>query len=92
MFNDQERSMITAHSSCLSNQRANKYSLSRSVGKEVSGPESIRFYASCLRSDIEYRTARQVITGLLSNVLPDLPDHGGDHREGEDNSDQDLRR
>ena len=87
MFIDPEKSMNTEQSSCLSKQRAHKYSLLKSVGKE-----SIRVYVSCLRSDIEYRTARQVITGLLSNVLPDLPDHGGDHREGEDDSDQDFRR
>ena len=73
MLIDQEKSIITEQSLYLSNRRAHKYSQIQSVDRETSREESIRVYASCLRSDIEYRTvriskttARQVIMGLPS--------------------------
>ena len=82
MYIDQERgnpgaTCIAANDSVSSRyrQRLRKHSLSQSLDGEASRVtfESIRVYAKCLRSDIEYRTvkisktttASQVIMGLL---------------------------
>ena len=71
---EQEQSMSGEQPASLRSHRIPRHRLAHRQQGDPSSTEPIRVYASCLRSDIEYRTVRisktttasQVIMGLLS--------------------------
>ena len=71
---EQEQSLSTDQPASLRSHRVPRHRLAHRQQGDTSSTEPIRVYASCLRSDIEYRTVRisktttasQVIMGLLS--------------------------